>query len=397
MEEIMKKYSSLLLISFVVLILLSACSSNKKEPVVTAPPRNPLALAQEAASNGNDQFDNKLFEDAINSYMSAISLYQEYTPASSPADSIAYNIEKMNLNIATSHNRMADESMSAQIYTEAIAHYDSVLVIYKSLAPLTISREQLNDNITAVYKNLEIANLSAGNFEEAIRYVDLILADDPGNADMLNVKFNILKNNIKDEARAFKVLHDYAEASNDVNAYLKLAEKYSDSGDNNSATIYYEKALTIRQDANTYSTVANFYRTTKNYAKSNELLTKLLATNPNEEVLLTTYRIMGDNFSKLNNKAKMAEYFEKAVNIKPDGQLSLGIASYYNGTKNYNKVVTFATQTLKEMPSNSDALLLRGNAYFKLKQNAQAKADLQRIENDPKNGASAKAILKAIK
>lgn len=393
----MKKYISLLLVSIIVLTIVSACSSNKKEPVVVEPPRNPLALAQEAAGNGNDQFDQKLYHDAILAYKSAIALYEEYAPSATPTDSLAYNIEKLNLNIATSHLRMADESITEMIYPEAIAHYDTALVVYKSLAPLTITQDALKEDVRQVYNNLIIAHRNAGNFEKAIEYVDMILVDQPNNADMLNLKFNILQNDIKDETRAFQVLQDYATASGDANAYLVLAGKYNDKGDATNAALYYEKALTLKQDANTYSSVANFYRTTKQYAKSNEVLTKLIATQPSQETLLTAYRLMGDNYSKLNNKAKMAEYFEKALAIEADDKLSLALASYYNGTKNYNKVVTYATQVLRVNPNSADALILRGSAYYNLKQNAAAKADLLRVENDPKYGASAKAMLKAIK
>ncbi len=396
-EEKMKKYISLILVTIIIMTIISACSSNKKAPVVVEPPRNPLALAQESATNGNDLFEEKLYNEAIIDYKKAIDLYNEYAPSSSPADSVANNIEKLNLNIATSHLRMADESIAIQIYPEAIAHYDTALVVYKSLAPLTITADVLKSDIKQVYNNLIIAHRSAGNFESAINYVDMILVDEPNNADMLNLKFNILQNDIKDETRAFKVLHDYAEASGDANAYLILAGKYADKQDNNNAGIYYEKALTLKQDANTYSAVANFYRNTKQYAKSNEILGKLVATQPDQATLLTAYRLMGDNYNKLNNKAKMAEYFEKALSIEADDKLSLALASYYNGLKNHNKVITYATQVLKANPNSSDALILRGLAYYNLKQNAAAKADLQRIENDPKYGAQAKSILKAIK
>ena len=47
--------------------------------------------------------------------------------------------------------------------------------------------------------------------------------------------------------------------------------------------------------------------------------------------------------------------------------------------------------------SRAAAYLLRGNAYFMQKKNDAAKADLQRIQNDPNYGSSASAILKKIK
>jgi tetratricopeptide (TPR) repeat protein len=80
----------------------------------------------------------------------------------------------------------------------------------------------------------------------------MILAKEPNNSEVLNFKFNVLNNDIRDEQRAFQSLKDYADASNDVNAFIMLASKYADSGNNEQATLYYERALASRPDANTY-------------------------------------------------------------------------------------------------------------------------------------------------
>ncbi|HRY84379.1 MAG TPA: tetratricopeptide repeat protein, partial [Candidatus Cloacimonadota bacterium] len=212
-----------------------------------------------------------------------------------------------------------------------------------------------------------------------------------------NYNFSILNNDIKDETRAFRVLQDYAEASNAPTAYRMLADKLNEKGDKVKAGEYYERALSIKQDANTYSAVANFYRSNNQWAKSNEVLIKLVETNPDQATLLTAYRLMGDNYNKLNNKAKMAEYFEKALNIESDDKIALLLASYYNGLKNHNKVITYSTMVLRSNSGNNDALMLRGLAYYNLKRNAEAKADLTRIQNDPKYGKQVQSILKAIK
>ncbi len=393
----MKNNAKLILISLVVLIMTAACSSNKKEPVVVEPPRNPIMLAQDASSNGMKAFADKFYTEAITNFSEAIALYNEVAVTAAPTDSIPQNIEKMNLNIATSHLRMAEESLEDQIFNEAVAHYDTALVIYKSLAPLTKPKTELDAEILVLYRNLAVANQKAGNFETAINNIDQVLAVEPGNEDMLNYKFSILNNDIKDETRAFRVLQDYAEASNDPTAYRMLADKLNEKGDKVKAGEYYERALSIKQDANTYSAVANFYRSNNQWAKSNEVLIKLVETNPDQATLLTAYRLMGDNYNKLNNKAKMAEYFEKALNIESDDKIALLLASYYNGLKNHNKVITYSTMVLRSNSGNNDALMLRGLAYYNLKRNAEAKADLTRIQNDPKYGKQVQSILKAIK
>ncbi|HNU98023.1 MAG TPA: hypothetical protein PKG99_04985, partial [Candidatus Syntrophosphaera thermopropionivorans] len=68
-----------------------------------------------------------------------------------------------------------------------------------------------------------------------------------------------------------------------------------------------------------------------------------------------------------------------------------------NKQKNWDKVITYATKAINANPSNAAAYLLRGNAYYMKKNYAAAKADLQRIQNDPTYGKSASDILKKIK
>ena len=390
---------SVIIISSLMLILLigAGCASNKTEvPEVVEPPRNPLQLARDAAGNGLDALDENSYMMAIESFNEAISLFEEAAPVASEQDSIAQNIERMKLNLATTHTRLAKESFDDQIFPEAITHYNQALDIYNALEPITISPEELSENKMQLYSNLAITNQRARNFEEAIRFYDMILAVEPDNVEVLNFKFHILNSDIGDQQRAFQVLKNYAEASNDANAYLLLANNYAEAGDNEQAGLYYERALEIRPDSSTYRALGNFYRSTQQWSNSNEVLMRLIETNPGDEELVVVYKLMGDNYNKLGNRAKMAEYFEKAIAIKEDGQLALAVASYYNGASNWNKVIQFATITLRNIPRNADALLLRGNAYYRTNRFNEARVDLEQIRNDPRHGTNATNLLNAI-
>ena len=105
--------------------------------------------------------------------------------------------------------------------------------------------------------------------------------------------------------------------------------------------------------------------------------------------------MIGKNYDELKNSKKMIEYYEKSLAIDRDPQLALVLAGYYNSQKNYAKVISYATMTLTSDTRNVDALMLRGLAYYnsKPKNYAAAKADLTRIQNDPKYGAQVKKIL----
>ncbi|MDD2228498.1 MAG: tetratricopeptide repeat protein [Candidatus Cloacimonetes bacterium] len=388
------KLKILCLISIATMLLLAACGGNKQVAVEPVPVRNPLALAYEASGNGNDSYEEGLYNDAIASYTEAIALFNEAAPTAVPSDSIALNIEKMNLNIAKTNIDMAGESIEASMFNEAIANYESALTIYKSLNPISITQDMLKNNIVGVYNNLAITAKSAGNYEQVIKYYDSILAMQPNDPDILNAKFFVLSDNIKDEARAYQVLIEYAEASQDPVAFINLGDRYAERGNTVEAGKYYMKALALKPDADMYRRMANFYRASKDWTNANVYLEKLVATEPPAGELATIYNMIGKTYDEMGNKKKMVEYYEKSITIDRDPQLALLLASYYNGTKTYQKVVNYASITISADARNSDALMLRGLAYYKLKNYSAAKVDLERIQNDPKWGSQAKNILK---
>ncbi|MCK9557850.1 MAG: hypothetical protein PHQ78_07700 [Candidatus Cloacimonetes bacterium] len=385
------------LVALMVLILVSACSSNKQIEVEPEPTRNPLVLAREAAAVGAENYEGGMFEAAIMSFNEAIELFTEAAPTASPGDSIAQNIESMQLNIAKTHVDLAYESIEASMYNEAIQHYETALNIYKNHEPVRISQTELDDYVKGALNNLAIASKSSHKFEAALGYYDQLLEMDPNNADVLNAKFFLLKDDIKDNARAFQVLEDYATVSNDASAYIMLADGYAQAGDIEQAEKAYLKAETLRSDADTFTRIANFYRANSQWEKANIYLEKLVATQPEASILAVVYSQIGQNYNKLNNRNKMIEYLEKSVNINPDPRIALSIAGHYNSVKNWGKVIQYSTIVLNSEPNNSDARILRGISYYQQKNNTAAKADLERLTSDPKYGNQAQAILKAIK
>ena len=65
------------LVALLVLLALSACSSNKQVVVEQEPEpvRNPLALAREAATEGADLYQGKMYDAAIVAFQSAWDLF----------------------------------------------------------------------------------------------------------------------------------------------------------------------------------------------------------------------------------------------------------------------------------------------------------------------------------
>jgi tetratricopeptide (TPR) repeat protein len=385
------------LIALIALLVMSACTSNKQVELEPEPVRDPLALAREAAQDGAANYEDGMLEMAIISFESAIELFTEAAPLAAPSDSIDYNIEIMKLNIAKSHVDMAFESIEMSMFSNAIEHYEAALDIYQSHEPVRISQEELDEYVAGTLNNLAIASKNAGNHEAALGYYDQMLAKDPDNAELLNAKFFILKDDLKDSVRAFQTLEDYAEVANDATAYIMLADNYAQAGDTAKAEEAYLKAELIRPDADIFTRIGNFYRANGNYENANIYLQKLIVTQPDDDKLAVAYNQIAQNYNQMGNRASMVEYLEKSLEVKSDARIALTLAGHYNSAKNWSKVIQYATITLREDANNSDARMLRGVAYYQQKNNSAAIADLERLTSDPKYGAQVQSILKAIK
>ena len=380
----------------VLLVLLSACGSNKKVQAPVEPVRNPLILAHSAAARGTEAFNDEFYNDAISAFTEAISLFNEAALTATPADSVAENIEKMNLNIAKSYIELANESMELSSFDEALDYYSKALNVYKSITPKLITQEELQQNIIGIYNNMAITAKQAGKYEQALTYYDQILKLTPNDADVLYAKFYVLRDNIKDENRAYAVLIDYAELTQDAKAFINVADSYAEKGNLIEAGKYYQKALAIEPSVDLYRRLANYYSGLKDYNNANLYLQKVADSNPEPSELAQIYALMAKNYEGMNDKKKMVEYYEKSLSIERNPQLALLLASYYNSQKNYAKVITNANITLSIDPKNADALMLRGVSYYQMKNYSAAKADLERLQNDPKYGTQAKNLLKNI-
>lgn len=380
----------------VLLVLLSACGSNKEVQAPVEPVRNPLILAHSAAARGTEAFNDEFYNDAISAFTEAISLFNEAALTATPADSVAENIEKMNLNIAKSYIELANESMELSSFDEALDYYSKALNVYKSITPKLITQEELQQNIIGIYNNMAITAKQAGKYEQALTYYDQILKLTPNDADVLYAKFYVLRDNIKDENRAYAVLIDYAELTQDAKAFINVADSYAEKGNLIEAGKYYQKALAIEPSVDLYRRLANYYSGLKDYNNANLYLQKVADSNPEPSELAQIYALMAKNYEGMNDKKKMVEYYEKSLSIERNPQLALLLASYYNSQKNYAKVISNANITLSIDPKNADALMLRGVAYYQMKNYSAAKADLERLQNDPKYGTQAKNLLKNI-
>ncbi len=390
------RFYIMLLSAALLAILLGACSGTKEVVPVEVPP-TPMELANAAVTGAQNDYDEEAYDEAIIKFKEALTQYELAAPTAAETDSVDVKIEQVKLFMAKIYMDIASESSNLEIHTDAIEQLQSALEIMQEIEPLTIPESEKTELIKALYRRIAYAQQAAGLYEEALETYDLELAMDPDNEDILNIKYEILNDYIKDEARAIQVLKDYAETSQNYNAYLILGNRYDERKNFDEAKRYYEMALELNPNKDVLIMVANFYRNNGKWADSNAALERLVALKPEDSTLATVYNLIALNYNELKNRAKSVEYLEKALAIEPNVNNALSVAGYYHSAKNYNKTITYATMVLREDSNNSTALLLRGDSYFRLKRNSDAKADLQRIVNDRTHGNTAQQILKQIK
>lgn len=359
--------------------------------------RTYIKLAEDVAESGTTAYEDELFNQALEDFTSAIDYYELAKPNSSPTDSIDVNLERIRINIALTYRKLANESDELSMYDDALNEYQNAADIYHGLELLTMTETERDDELLVIYNNMAVTAEKAGRYEDALDYYDQVLEYSPGNETVLYTKYTILKNNINEEERAFQVLRDYAEASQNYNAYLILAQAYRESGDNDTAATYYDQALELAENWDVYTRVADFYRSIGDYNKSNTVLEEFIASEPEEASLAPAYRFIAGNYEKLGNTARMVEYYERSLDVELNADVALLLANHYYQRKSWNNVINYASQVINLDPSKSAAFLLRGYAYYMNKRYGEARTDLTRIQNDPTHGASARQILDLIK
>jgi len=387
-----------LIIIILCLVLLAACSSNKasKNKVVE---KTSLELAIESALSAEYSFQVSDFDGAIAHYNQAIDYYNLALPTSTSADSVKKEIYKIKLNIANIHTINAMDMSSQNDFDTAILEYEAAIEDYKKLLLQSTPADSINFVLNTLYRNTAVVCRQAGEYEKAIDYYDLYLEANPEDDEVLLQKFAIYRDDLKNESQAFEVLKEYALSKNDFNAYHRLGDLYRDNNDFVNAIFWYEKANSIKADANVLQKLGSLYRNPQiqQWEKSNEALQRFIALNPGYDELTTAYKLIGDNYKNLKNKAKSVEYFENYINFEYNEDIALYICLYYYDMKNDAKTITWANTVLENNPNNANALLLRAIARYNQKDMKGAKADFERIQNDPKHGKTALQYLKIIK
>ena len=234
------------------------------------------------------------------------------------------------------------------------------------------------------------------DYENALRILDERLKLDPGSYKLMNNKAIILKKYLKRINEAIVVLKNYNNKKRSFKVERKIGSYYSDLKDYENALIWYNKAYELKKDSKVIKNIANLYIKLGKNAKAIKAYEDFLLTNPKESVLVQTYKNMGALYNELKNTAKSIEYYEKTLSLKFDSGITLLLITKYYDNDAYNKALEKIDILLKNKPGHNDAIYYRAMIKYNRDEKAVAKADFQKLANDPKYSKIAKGFIESI-
>ncbi len=295
----------------------------------------------------------------------------------------------------------AEKLVTDKSYSNAAEAFETALGLFqqaeKEPTENDSTKQSIRQSIDKMYKNLSIVEEQAGDYPKAIQYIDKRLETDSLNTALIGRKYLIMKVNLMDEAGGIKVLEKFTSKHDNYDFDLNIADFYVATGNIPTAITWYQKADTVKKNPMVTYNLGKYNRDLKNYAASNKYFEEYLTTNPKPEELNPIYKILGSNYKFLGNNAKAIVYFEKSIALEADPKIALALLDLYNKAKNDKMIIKYANLVLQSDPTNMGVTFLRGISKYNLKDTVGAKADFQKVLNDPTYGKNAKQYLDSMK
>lgn len=395
----MKQFINLLLIAVLFVVLTFGVNLYAKKKAPVEPEKTTLEIAAEVVQNAETEFQDDDYDAAIDMFQRADSLYNAALPAAAPEDSIGQKIFNIRMNIANIHLVKAQSQQAKKDYGPALTSMLTAIQMYKELEPMSSPADSIAARMPDIYENTAIISKNAKNYTTSLEYYNKVLELNPDNIGVLLQIYDLYDENLNNPEKAMSIFKEYAIAKNDFESSHSLGDKYNKRKDLPNAIYWYSKADSLKKDSNVVLKLATAYRdkSIARYEESNKYFEQFIKMNPTMSELKTSYKLIGDNYRSLKQRNKANEYFEKYISLDYEEGIATLICQYYYDAKNYTKTQTWANTILQDNPNNVNALLFRGVARYNLKDMKGAKADFERIKDDPKLGSAAQQYLKIIK
>lgn len=137
---------------------------------------------------------------------------------------------------------------------------------------------------------------------------------------------------------------------------------------------------------------ANFYL--KKYNQAIEDFNKAIKLNSNNEEIVKIYVIIGNCYSRLDNKEKAFDNYSTAIELKPAQYVAyMNRGSILCGMNKFKKAIADFNKAIELFPNNPSLYLNRAFAYYKLKDYKAALEDYNKaIKTNPKGPAYAYSL-----
>jgi len=278
-------------IAFSLMDSLKVVLGEKEKQEVTVNPTEDLT-AYQWYSKGNDAFNLKLYNEAIECYQEAINL--------DPKHADAY------------------DNMGFAYYRKG--NYDSAIEMCEKA--ISINPEYAN-----AYDNMGVIYAHKGDFDKAIEMYEKAISINPEFAEAYD-----------NMGSAYAKKGNYDKAIY-VNIGKDKSIAYTKKGNYDKAIELFEKAISINPEyADAYFNMGLAYDYKGNYDKAIEMYEKAVSINTK---YAAAYNNMGSAYDDKGNHDKAIEMYEKAISIKPeyaDAYFNMGVS--YGQQGNYDKAIS---------------------------------------------------------
>ncbi|MBQ2984152.1 MAG: tetratricopeptide repeat protein [Candidatus Gastranaerophilales bacterium] len=303
--------------------------------------------------------------------------------ANNPSDAQSYN------NLGAIYQKQGDFEAARAQYQKAYALDNKDEVSLYNLASLYVQQKNFQ-NAIAIYdkllinnpQNIEVMNYRANallelmRYDEAISQYEKMLALNPNNQEIKTKIDNIIFNNFKGEKLNSYLLKKANANQNSYEAQFNYAFEMHKNKNYLQAVEYYNRALNINPSKEeTYLNLAQIYLEQKKYDELNKIVQKALLVMPNNSQILQYQKDLSNiqlaQKYEIANKYFNAKDYQKAlenylkINDKTP-ELYSAIASCYWEMNDFSNADKYYSMILALEPNNSDALLNRAYANYKI-------------------------------
>ncbi|MFO7896666.1 MAG: tetratricopeptide repeat protein [Candidatus Cloacimonadales bacterium] len=240
------------------------------------------------------------------------------------------------------------------------------------------------------------AYFNGKDFDNAIRILEIRAERNPSDFQIVNYQSIIYSKYLNQPQKAIDVLVDFNQDNRSFNVESKIASAYLKQDNYEKALEWYTKAYELRQDSNVIQKIASLNLRLDRKEAAVMAYEDFLKTEPNESILIRTYRNMGSLYEDMNDLPNAIKYYEKSNELRYQASITLKLVSEYYELEQYDNALTKINQILANDPGNADAIYFRAMINYNRGAMAAARKDFVTISSNSKYSSTAQGFIESI-